>query len=237
MGRRELSLIESKPLSPSVRGLVFRTRDGAPFDYEAGQWVDLSQTLGGATIKRAYSIANAPGVPAADRIELAVTRVEGGAMSNALDALAVGSHVEVDGPHGFFTRDPQHVDRAALFVGTGTGLAPLRAMLQQATRQPDGPPLLLLFGCRTRDDVLWRDEIAAWQSRCPRLRVEVTLSRPDPAWTGRTGYVQTHLAGLVPGLDRPQVYICGLSHMVQEARRALKDLGLDRKQIQSERYD
>jgi ferredoxin-NADP reductase len=237
MARRELTLIESKPLSPSVIGLTFRTADGAPFAYEAGQWVDLWQTLGGVAIKRAYSIANAPGVPAADRIELAVTRVEGGVMSNALDALTVGSRVEVDGPHGFFTRDAQHAGNAALFVGTGTGLAPLRAMLQLATRQADGPPLILLFGCRTRDDILWRAEIEAWQARCPRLRVEVTLSRPDPAWTGRTGYVQTHLGDVMQGLQRPQVYICGLSHMVQEARRRLKELGFDRKQLQSERYD
>lgn len=237
MGRRELSLIEQRRLSPSVIGLTLRTTDGARFVYQAGQWVDLWLSINGIAHKRAYSIANAPGMPAPDVIELAVTRVENGVMSNALDGLALTTQMEVDGPHGFFTRDPAHAENAAVFVGTGTGLAPLRAMLQEATLQAEGPPLVLLFGCRTRDDILWRDEIASWQARCPRLRVEVTLSRPDPAWTGWRGYVQTHLAELIPGLGRPQVYICGLSHMVQDARRALKELGLDRKQIQSERFD
>lgn len=236
-GRREFVLDQAKPLSPGVRGLRFRTADGAPFDFVAGQWVDLHASA--AVIpKRAYSIANAPANPTPDVIEFAVTRVEGGAMSNVLHTMAAGTVVEVSGPHGFFTREAKHAHAPAVFVGTGTGLAPLRSMLQQEVLVSSGPPLVLLFGCRTPDDILWRDELEAWMRVCPRLRVEVTLSRPDSAWSGRRGYVQAHLADVAAGLQQPQVYVCGLSRMVQDARRVLKDeLGFTRQQIQSERYD
>jgi len=57
-------------------------------------------------------------------------------------------------------------------------------------------------------------------------------------WTGRRGYVQTHLAELIPALGRPHVYVCGLSNMVNAVRAALKEtLGYNRKQIHTERYD
>jgi ferredoxin-NADP reductase len=238
MERREATLVESKSLSPSVVGLTFRATDGLPLSFVPGQWIDLHLVIDGVAHKRAYSIANAPGSPTQDSIELAVTRVDGGVMSNALFAMKPGTRIEFDGPHGFFTRDAAHAQRPAVFVGTGTGLAPLRSMLQVETLTPEGSPLLLLFGCRTRQDILWRDEMETWVARCPRLRVEVTLSKPDDTWTGRRGYVQTHIAELIKGLDQPQVYICGLSRMVQDVRRVLKeDLGFDRKQIQSERYD
>lgn len=237
-GRREFVLDEAQPLSPGVRGFRFRTTDGAPFDFVPGQWVDLHASVEGSTVKRAYSIANAPGNPRPDVIELAVTWVDGGAMSNVLHAMSVGTVVEVAGPHGFFTREAKHASAPAVFVGTGTGLAPLRSMLQREVLALSGPPLVLLFGCRTTDDILWRDELHAWTTACPRLRVEVTLSRAEGAWSGRRGYVQDHLSDVVRGLQHPQVYVCGLSRMVQDVRRVLKDeLGFTRQQIQSERYD
>jgi len=238
MGRREAALIETKQLSPSVLGLTLRLTDGVPLAFIPGQWIDLHLVIDGVAHKRAYSVASAPGVPSADTIELAVTRVDGGVMSNALAAMTVGARVEIDGPHGFFTRDAAHAQQPAVFVGTGTGLAPLRSMLQVETLTPKGPPLLLLFGCRTVDDILWRDELDRWVARCPRMRVEVTLSRADDSWTGRRGYVQAHLPELVADLDQPQVYVCGLSRMIQEVRGVLKqDLHFDRKQVHSERYD
>jgi len=237
-GRREFVLDQAQPLSPGVRELRFRTTDGGPFDFVAGQWVDVHASVEGSSAKRAYSIASAPGNPSRDAIELAVTRVDGGAMSNVLHAMPVGTVVEVAGPHGFFTREAKHANAPAVFVGTGTGLAPLRSMLQQEVLVSGGPPLVLLFGCRTPDDILWHDELHAWTAACPRLRVEVTLSRAEPAWAGRRGYVQAHLSDVVRGLQHPQVYVCGLSRMVQDVRRVLKDeLGFTRQQIQSERYD
>jgi NAD(P)H-flavin reductase len=75
-------------------------------------------------------------------------------------------------------------------------------------------------------------------ARDPRFRFESTLSRPDPDWHGRTGYVQTHLAELVgaePGVD---VYVCGLNAMVHDARKVLREtLALPRQRVHSERFD
>jgi ferredoxin-NADP reductase len=234
---REVELLSARTLSPSVRSFVFRCSDGAPLGHVAGQWVNLRVPLGEQVVHRAYSVASAPGALSGDCFELAVTRVDGGPVSSVLHAMQPGERVEVDGPHGFFTREGEH-DAPALLVATGTGLCPFRAMLQAELAHATGPRVGLLFGCRTEDDILWRSELDALAQRCERFSLYVTLSRAEGSWQGRRGYVQQHVPELISELGRPVVYVCGLTRMVQEVRRVLKaDLGYDRKQIRSERYD
>jgi ferredoxin-NADP reductase len=221
-----------------VRELSLRSVDGEPIGHVAGQWLDFQVPTESGVVQRAYSIASAPDSAAPDRLQIAVTRVEGGGgASQRLHALCAGAQIEVDGPHGFFTRERER-DEPALFVATGTGLCPLRAMLQEELVRPDGPPLGLLFGCRTQADILWREEIERWAQEHPRLRTFVTLSRGEPQWGGLRGYVQTHLGAVLPQLGSPHVFVCGLSKMVGDVRAVLKQRhGYDRKRVHSERYD
>lgn len=208
---------------------------GAPFSFRAGQWLNLLVETAQGPEKRAYSIASGPAVRP---IELAVTHVPTGAVSPPLQVFPEGTELACDGPYGFFTRDGAAAAAPALFVGTGTGLSPLRSMLTEILADPAHPPVTLLFGVRTQADILWREELEAWAARDPGFRLEVTLSRPDPGWTGRIGYVQTHVVPLARALDGAHVFICGLSPMVTAVRAICKEeLGLDRKRIHSERYD
>lgn len=221
-------------LSPSVRSLLLAPDDG-PLTFVAGQWVNVYMPTTGGVQKRAYSIASAPGDVA---FELAITLVKEGELSPLLHALQVGETLDIDGPHGFFTRTEEQRALPSLFVGTGTGLSPLRSMLLADGALTQRAPATLLFGCRTREDILWREQLEALCAQRPELRVEVTLSRADDAWSQRRGYVQTHVAELSRALGEPHIYICGLNHMVSEVRALCKtSLGYDRKRIHSERYD
>jgi ferredoxin-NADP reductase len=206
-----------------VRSLQFRTADGAPVGHAAGQYLDLVVPIpGGLPFRRSYSIASAPDAAHPDRFELAVTRVEGGPTSVALHELRPGDAVEIDGPRGTFIRRDGDRSRPALFVAAGTGLAPIRAMLTEDVRRCEGPPLVLLFGCRTPADVLWSDELRAWERACPRFRMHVSLSRPPDEWTGLAGYVQRHAASLVHALPDVRAYVCGLGAMVEDVIAALE---------------
>ena len=237
--RRPVTLVAAQPLSPGVRHLVFRVTDGEPFEYVAGQWADLEVPVDGAVIKRPYSIACAPADEAHDQFEVAVTHVDGGPVSTALHALPVGASLEVVGPSGLFTRLNVDVSLPSVFVGTGTGVTPLRAMLRdELRRSPEGAPMVLVFGCRTESDLIFRGEFEELARRHPRFRYEPTLSRADATWTGRTGHVQQHLPALLERLVGTHVYICGLTKMVTDVRTLLKEqLGFDRRQVHSERYD
>ena len=234
---REVVVRQSQMLSPNVRGLTLACADGAPLDYVPGQWVNLELDLGGQRDKRAYSIASAPNTRDPSCFEIAVTRVDEGLVSRALHDVPDGSVIAMDGPHGFFTREGQ-TSAPAWFVGTGTGVCPLRAMLQAELAAGDGPTLGLLFGTRSEPEILYRAEFEALAAAHPRFEFHVTLSRPTEAWTGARGYVQSQLGRLIDARVKPHVYICGLSDMVSGVRRVLKEeLGYDRRSIHSERYD
>lgn len=239
MAIRWAEVTRAEALSPSVRALELRAVDGAPIAHVPGQWVNLDVPVPSPSgvARRAYSIASAPRSGAPERFEVAVTRVLDGEASAALHALEPGARLPFDGPHGFFTREAER-DEPALLVGTGTGLCPLRAMLEEELARGQGPRLALLFGCRSERDILWREQLEAWARQQPRFSLHVTLSQPSAAWSGRRGYVQAHVRELASELGKPLVYACGLSPMVADVRRVLKDeLGYDRKRIRSERYD
>lgn len=235
-------LVAARPLTPSVRELVFERCDGAPFLFDPGQWVNLVLPLPEGEIKRAYSIASPP-VAGSPRFELAVTRVEGGQGSAFLHALPLGATLRAIGPQGLFTRGKAAAE-PSLFIATGTGLTPFRSMIADAFATGSTAPLWLLFGARFEDDLLYRDELEAWSKQHPNLRVTVTLSRAAPSWTGLRGHVQAHVAPLVaelraacPGVE-PHAYICGLDRMVSAVKELLRtELALPRKHVHTERYD
>jgi CDP-4-dehydro-6-deoxyglucose reductase len=211
---------------------------GGGFKYEPGHVIDLFVPVPGRlAMKRAYSIASAPGFAGPGALELAVTLVPDGPASTALHALEPGATLEADGPRGSFLRWPAERDQRTLFVATGSGLAPLRAMMQTEFARGDGPPVSLLFGCRTENDILWGTELRTWEARHSRFSLAVTLSRASSSWTGRRGWVQSHLVELV-AVDAPErVFVCGLTPMVEEVRRILGTLGLPSSAVRTETFD
>jgi ferredoxin-NADP reductase len=237
MSAFDVVLEKAEMLAPTVRELVLRRVDGAPMEFAAGQWVNLLFEVGGEDLKRSYSIASRPdGSP---RFELAVTRVVGGPISERLHALQVGETVRAVGPSGFFTREPTS-PKKALFVGTGTGVAPLRSMLQAAIAAGSKTEMTLLLGVRHEADILYREELEALATQHGNVQFHVTLSKPPPTWTGRSGHVQQHVPELVDALGKEdlEVYICGLERMVKSVKELCRGpLALGRREVHQERYD
>jgi CDP-4-dehydro-6-deoxyglucose reductase, E3 len=235
-------LVAARPLSPSVREMVFERADERPFDFAPGQWVNLVLPLPGGEVKRAYSIASPP-AKGARRFEIAVTRVQNGPGSTFLHELSEGEALRAIGPQGLFTRGPDE-EAPSLFIGTGTGVTPLRSMIRAAIDAGSTTPLWLLFGARYEADILYWEELAELARARPNVRYDITLSRPGPSWPGRSGYVQAHLPELVralreaaPGAE-PRAYVCGLDRMVSSVRGHLRnELGFERRRVHTERYD
>ena len=236
----DVRLARARMLSPQVRELELERVDGAVFDFQAGQWVSLVLPLAEGEARRAYSIASPPDGRAG--FEVAVTKVDGGPGSTFLHQLPVGGTLRSIGPQGFFTR-PRNAPHPSLFVGTGTGVTPLRSMIRDALAAGETSPMRLVFGVRYEIDRLYREELEALEAKHPNFRAFYTISRAQPDWTGRTGYVQAHVEALWRELEPaggapPHVYICGLERMVGTVRDLMrKQLGVDRKRVHSERYD
>jgi ferredoxin-NADP reductase len=238
-------LVAARALTPGVRELTFERTDGAALAFEAGQWVTLvlPRANEAGELRRSYSLASEPnGSP---RFDVAVTKVATGEGSRLLHAMPVGATVTAIGPQGFFTR-PLATAAPSLFVATGSGVTPFRSMLRAIEAVKSAIPAWLLFGVRHEEDALYRAELEAVAARAPNVRVELTLSQPGEAWTGRRGYVQHHVRALLEELAAhpesngvaPHVYICGLQKMVGSVRELVRgEMGLPRERVHSERYD
>ncbi len=225
-------LIESRDIAPLVRHFVFETPEVAELHFKAGQFVSFNQVLEGKKIIRPYSIAS---VPNGNRFELCLNLVEEGLFSPFLFSLKPGDSVEMGAPLGFFViRNP---DKEALFIATGTGIAPFRAMAPDYLRHPQAKQLTLVFGVRRENSIYYRDDLDALARQHSNFRFWPTLSRPESSWTGRSGHVQTHLLEAIGDRRDLDVYICGLKAMVDDVRGILKAMGFDRKQIIFEKYD
>lgn len=222
-------LVAQAVLSPRVRGLALATLGPDPLEWVPGQYVEVGPP--GEAKRMPYSIASAPDPARPGYFELAVLRGSGGGV---LDDLVIGGAVEVFGPKGSFVRK-QPPGPPEVFVGTGTGLAPLRAMLQAALAEGGDAPLVVLFGARTEAEILWRSELEALAEREPRFRYMTTVSQPQNGWTGLRGRVQDHLAEILVPLADARVYVCGVSEMVAECVAQLTgELAIPRERVVTE---
>jgi len=232
---RTARLLRSRTLSEQTQHLEFEVGGAEGFEFTPGQFISLVAEHDGREITRAYSLASAP---RGHRFDLCLNRVPGGFFSNYLCDLQEGGAIRFQGPLGFFTlRQPR---RDSLFIATGTGIAPIRGMLEWLFAEEErhrGREFWLIFGVRHRAGLYYHEEWEELARRHPNFHYLPTLSREGAEWTGLRGHVQEHVRALAARhLDR-HAYICGLKAMVDANRALLKELGWERKSIVYERYD
>lgn len=228
----EARLVGYQDIGPEVRHFLFEATGVETLAAQPGQFVSFTGTVNGKRVTRPYSLA---GLPQGNRFELCLNRVKEGLFSPWLFELQPGGTVAMQGPLGYFT--PRRPFRDAVFVATGTGVAPFRAFLQSEEVLSSGALITLLFGARFEESLLYRAEFEQLEHRLPGFRYLPTLTRPPAHWQGRTGRVQAHLDEALAGRAAIEVYICGLKEMVDDVRRMLKERGFPRQQIIVEKYD
>jgi NAD(P)H-flavin reductase len=225
-------LIESRTIAPEIRHFVFDVPEVEQLPYLPGQFVSFSRDFDGKRVTRAYSTASPPN---GNRFELCLNRVQDGIFSPWLFEMSPGDTVDMKGPLGYFTwKQPV---RDSILVATGTGIAPFRAMLLAYLGSGGTSRITLVFGVRHFDSLLYREEFEQLAARHSNFEFIPTLSRPKPDWPGCCGHVQSHVLEALGERRDLDIYICGLKLMVDDMRTRLKDLGFDRKQIISEKYD
>lgn len=212
----------------------FETRNGTQFDYEPGQFISMEVEIQGERCIRSYSIASSPHHD--NRFDLCLNIIPRGLVSPWLFDLKPGDSIEFSGPHGLFTlRQP--LDAVSAFIATGTGIAPIRAMLQYLYQQPNSAESWLIFGVRNEDDILYREEFERMARENRGFHLVPTLSRPHAGWKGHTGYVQEQIAEYLVDRKGLHAYICGLKKMVDDVRRQLESMGYDPSALSYEKYD
>ncbi|RYG13901.1 MAG: ferredoxin--NADP reductase [Burkholderiales bacterium] len=231
-------------LAPSVGHYVFSRDDGQPLDFIPGQFIQVHfHYADGTPTKRSYSLATihdhamGPG----DAVEIAVSYVAGGSATALFEGLETGGHIDASGPYGRFCLMPGDANQRYLLIGTGTGVTPYRAMLPQLEKLivERGIEVVLLFGARTPDELLYGDDFRAFAEKHPQFRFVPCFSRelPDnPHADVRHGYVQQFLSEFSPDPATDIAYLCGNPNMVDACFEQLKADGLPIPQIRREKY-
>jgi CDP-4-dehydro-6-deoxyglucose reductase len=209
-------------LAPDVMQVRLRLPPKHGLRYLPGQFVEL---IGPTGLRRAYSLANAS---AAQGVELHVRRVPGGAMSDYLFHHAKPNDlVRLQGPRGSFhlgTVTGQHL----VWLATGTGIAPFKAMLESLVAQPEAswPERIdLYWGNRLPVDAYWQPEPGTLGRR---LHVHPVCSRAGADWNGLRGHVHERaLEKEVRDAASVRVFACGSPGMIDTAQAAYAAWGLN----------
>jgi len=215
-------------LSADVMKVRLRHPPGGGIEYLAGQYVDV---IGPGGVRRSYSLASQQGNGS---IELHIRRVDDGAMSDYwFNHAKLNDLLRIEGPKGTFI--PRYnCEHDVVFLATGTGIAPIKAMLEQisSNAKAERPKSVRLFwGGRRREDLYWDP-----RPILDGLTFTPILSRPDDSWTGAKGYVQDAALSETSNIMATQVYACGSDTMVRSARSAFERAGLPSRSFFSDAF-
>ena len=224
--------------------VVMRRADGKPFAFVPGQFVQVHfHYEDGKPTKRSYSVATVAhgGTDPVERVEIAVSYVDGGAATALLSNLEEGQSIDASGPYGRFCLMENDANLRYLLVATGTGVTPYRAMLPLIREHiaKRGCTFALVYGARTEAELLYGDEFEAFARETPGFTFHPCFSRAPravPRPHDREGRVHVALADLKPDAAGDVAYLCGNPDMVDQAFAMLKEAGLPVAHVRREKY-
>ncbi len=205
-------------LSPDVMRVTLQLPAAEPFQYHAGQYIEFLLRDGA---RRAYSMGNAAHTTEGKSIELHIRHMPGGKFTDQVfGAMKEKDIVRIEGPYGsFYLREDSN--KPMILLASGTGFAPIKALIEQMEKIGSTRPATLYWGGRRPGD-LYMD---AWvKEKCallPQLKYVPVISDalPEDGWTGRVGFVHAAVMADVPDLSGYQVYACGAPIVIESAQK------------------
>jgi ferredoxin/flavodoxin---NADP+ reductase len=201
--------------------------EGAPLDFEAGQFVRIALEIEGALVPRPFSFVNPPSQPVHEFYGIVVPE---GPLSPRLARLRAGDALYVArNPAGFLVLSEVPDTQTLWLMSTGTGIAPFLSMLQTEAPWKRFENVVLVHAVRHARELVYQDMIA----RLPKLRYVKFVSREDApgALAGRIpaaladGRLEA-AAGLKIAPETSHVMLCGNPDMLRDAQAALQARGL-----------
>lgn len=236
----DLKLISKQTLTTSVTHLVFERADGQELTFIPGQFINLYFERDGKRHSRSYSIATIPGQ--STYIEIAISHMPGGLASEALKQLAIGGVLPAAGPVGRLVLKAEEQPKRLILVGTGTGIAPYRAMLPSLQQRLTANPELqvnILFGIRNAEELFYAEDFLAGCAKNERIQFFACFSQEisESAESWEFGGRVTHLLReLNANPAEDIVYLCGNPAMIDDAYELLQMAGFDHKNVRREKY-
>lgn len=227
-GQFHTRVIEARNLTPTIRAIRLSKPPGFVFHTSQAAMLFVPTPLG--TDWRPMSIANAP---TRSYLEFAA-RLSDSPFKQFFAALEPGTMVTIRGPVGHFFLD---TGRPAILVAVGTGIVPLKSMVEYATDCNIDIPLALLYASHDPSEIAYRDELDELRSANPRFEVIHTVTRADERWCGHTGRIDAQLLRQIGERSKDSIfYTAGPTSMVHSIKQALIELGVTPDRIRFEQF-
>jgi NAD(P)H-flavin reductase/ferredoxin len=200
--------------------LMLRFPAGIRARFKAGQYLRVLMPDGDT---RNFSMANPP--EESDGVQLHIRRIPGGRFSEGMLArLRKGDKLKIEIPYGeFYLRTGS--EKPIVCLATGTGFAPLKAMIEDLIGRGNTRRVRFYWGGRREQDLYLADLPKKWEARAAWLKFTPVLSEPNADWSGATGLVHQAVLRDIPDLSGWQVYACGNPLMIRHAQREFQSLG------------
>lgn len=210
-------------LAPDVMRLQLQPPAGQRLHYAAGQYVDV---LLPGNRRRSYSLA-APVDEGTELLELHIRHLPGGLFTDQVfGKLKQRDVLRIEGPFGTFGMH-RASDAPVIMLASGTGFAPIKALVEQLISTRSQRRVHLYWGGRARADLYLHDLCLAWEKALQGQLTYVPVLSDAPeadAWGGRTGWVHRAVLQDHTDLSQHEVYACGAPAMVDAARRDFASL-------------
>jgi CDP-4-dehydro-6-deoxyglucose reductase len=202
--------------APDVVIITLQLPANEALAYRAGQYIEFMLKDGK---RRAYSIANAPSLE--KPLELHIRHLPGGLFTeHVFNTMKERDILRFEGPLGtFFLREES--DKPIVLLASGTGFAPVKALVEHMIHLQSTRPVSLYWGGRRPHDLYMDALCREWAATLPNFRYVPVISDAlaEDHWSGRTGFVHAAVLQDLPDLSGYQVYACGAPVMVDAARR------------------
>jgi CDP-4-dehydro-6-deoxyglucose reductase len=226
-------------LSHDVMRVVLQLPANDAFQYRAGQYVDFLLRDGS---RRSYSMANA--TSEGNAVELHIRHMPGGKFTDQVfGTMKEKDILRIEGPFGsFFLRetgdDGKALTKPVILLASGTGFAPIKALIETMQKKNIARPAALYWGGRRPADLYLDAWVKTKLAEMPNLQYVPVISNAEPAdgWTGRTGFVHAAVLQDVPDLSGHQVYACGAPIVVESAKREYAKAGLPEEEFYADSF-
>jgi CDP-4-dehydro-6-deoxyglucose reductase len=204
-------------LAPDVFVISLQLPANEALAYRAGQYIEFLLKDGK---RRSYSMANAPS-SLDSPVTLHIRYMPGGLFTeHVFNTMKERDILRFEGPHGtFFLREES--DKPIVMLASGTGFAPIKALVEHMLHLKSTRPVTLYWGGRRPQDLYMNELCEQWAAILPNFRYVPVVSDPLPedSWSGRTGFVHAAVMQDLPDLSGYQVYACGAPVVIESARR------------------
>ena len=218
-------------LTHDIKAVRLAVDAGGPFIFSAGQYARVE--LAPSVQARNYSMANRPD---AAELEFHVRRVPNGQASGyVFERLRPGDQIRVSGPLGTAYLRDAHAG-PILAVAGGSGLAPIKSIMETALAADPARTVHLYFGVRDERDVYLEPWLRTLAQRHPNFRFEIVLSEPSGATARRTGMVPDALADDFDSFEGFKAYLAGPPPMVEAAEQRLLERDMATRDIHADAF-